>query len=604
MVSFFPIPFPDEIFYSVVSRYSLMTGVSSPKRINQQLFSDGKARQSIEFPNRLTQFHENTKELFPWSPIDVINKLSLMPFYENFIDERKKSLVISKMMGNCRANVRGTIGINRSHIKINLFPKYCIQCATEDLRNHGDIYWHRTHQLPIEVCPKHNIFLSSLNPAIEKFGTSFLYPAKDINKLDSSVRQNKNTLFKRIADLSLAILVGNSPLPFCSFNYRSELKNLGYLKGHALNIKALVAEVYSRYSQDEISEFLKSNVGTVDLRKYLLGPIHRPTKILNPIRHIFLRDLIESIKQNKISPSNPFGSGPWPCLNKAAEHFQKNVITQFSTRYETHLKQTVAIFKCDCGMIYKKYFRKYSHFNADTNCKETVKIISKGKTWQEKFNELIFQGKTSYFIAQELNTDIKSIRSLRKRLLNSQVQSQKKYEHLEEYRKIWLTLLSSKSDSNLTSLKKGKIFKWLYRHDKDWVISENKKYRTKNKRNKSLVIWPNVDQQLLQKLRLNHADFLQAGYKRRITKTLLHRSISNLKDISSEGHRHLLPLSTKFASEIAETQTSYQLRKIEMAVDELNSIGKRITRTSILVNTNFRVVTKEAEARIQELLSN
>jgi hypothetical protein len=50
----------------------------------------------------------------------------------------------------------------------------------------------------------------------------------------------------------------------------------------------------------------------------------------------------------------PFGSGPWPCLNPAADHFHRLVIETCQVVKHRERNIPVGIFKCDCGFIYAR----------------------------------------------------------------------------------------------------------------------------------------------------------------------------------------------------------------------------------------------------------
>ena len=50
----------------------------------------------------------------------------------------------------------------------------------------------------------------------------------------------------------------------------------------------------------------------------------------------------------------PFGQGPWLCLNPIAEHYQQAVIYEMDVHIQPRTKLPVGTFRCSCGYIYTR----------------------------------------------------------------------------------------------------------------------------------------------------------------------------------------------------------------------------------------------------------
>ncbi len=254
-------------------------------------------------------------------------------------------------------------------------------------------------------------------------------------------------------------------------------------------------------------------------------------------------------------------------------------------------------------MVYKKY----SRFSTKSpNPVEAVKIISRGTVWEKRFSYLINIGSTSYAIAKELNTDIRSIKTLRAKLGSLTDQNECKLEKITEYRNKWRNAMIEGRCQPLAITKKkaSRIYKWLYRHDRDWLSIECQRDWHPIRNKASRIDWENADIEVLNQLKLSHSKFIQSGYERRITKSLLARSVSNFRDLSNNHRIGYLPKSVNFIQLVVENDTSYQVRKIELAVKRLNEDRKKISRASILTKSNLRKITQESELKIHKILTH
>lgn len=353
MIPFFPQPLPDEIFYSLVARYFMLTGFNNTQIENQRLFGHSKIQPSILFPSRLNRFYETTKMLLNLRKEELITVLTPLPFFENFIEVNVYSEIVDMIWGNGHSNINARMGLNTLKSCATDAPKFCPQCSFEDYEKYDQIYWHRVHQLPILVCPHHNMPLAKFESSPFEQNPYKFKVASGIKELSSlNVVRNQNQLLKRIADLSLELLEGQKKLEERDFDYKTRLSALGYYKGKSIDLPKFIRGIYSKHKASEIQQL----VNGISLENYLMQTIHKPLKIFDPARHLILQDFLEGYEKQSSSKRPAFGSGPWPCLNKASGHFLELTIDKYSTRYETKLKQNVAIFECNCGMIYKKYF--------------------------------------------------------------------------------------------------------------------------------------------------------------------------------------------------------------------------------------------------------
>ncbi|WP_254636261.1 TnsD family Tn7-like transposition protein, partial [Lysinibacillus sp. GbtcB16] len=150
-------------------------------------------------------------------------------------------------------------------------------------------------------------------------------------------------------------------------------------------------------------ELLQSNIN-FDETDWLSMIFQRHRKSFHPIRHllimIFLGDALR-IFFEKGEPYEPFGSGPWCCLNVACKDYMKSVVKNLVITRCYDTKRPVGTFTCHCGFV-------YSRRGPDTITEDKYKIgriKDFGDVWKNKLKVLIRDGGTLTGIAKKLNVD-------------------------------------------------------------------------------------------------------------------------------------------------------------------------------------------------------
>lgn len=257
MLSFFPYPYPDELWYSVLCRYHVRSGNESaastknelyPKRLNAQIGSF--------FPNGILK---DVLEQLPEGYLDIQDiayNHSLFKFYYRFESLEKKKEALGKIMSGGCVSLGRTVDQEKMHPKL----RFCPQCLKEELKEYGEGYWHVLHQIPLmNVCLKHQCALKTYycQNASEK-NSNFLLPVQ----CESKARENEVKGF----DYQLSkMLESYQKLPFemgptIGYNNIFEgLMNAGY--GSARNRMEFLLDL-QHLSADLISFFGKELIET------------------------------------------------------------------------------------------------------------------------------------------------------------------------------------------------------------------------------------------------------------------------------------------------------------------------------------------------------
>lgn len=114
-------------------------------------------------------------------------------------------------------------------------------------------------------------------------------------------------------------------------------------------------------------------------------------RVFDPVMHLlmirFLNHSLKKFWKNNFS-YQPFGKGPWLCLNPACKNYLQPVVTKLVIPEKGHREEPYAylehpqgIFECNCGFKYSRsgtYLTELDMYQFD-------RIESYGHLWEEKY---------------------------------------------------------------------------------------------------------------------------------------------------------------------------------------------------------------------------
>ena len=174
MLSFFPTPYPDELWYSVIARYHTHSGALSWQATMKALFGNAPdADVGSFFPNG--SIHKILEQLPPGflSAQEVALQHTLLPFLMRFQSQEKKAAILEAFLSgeDMRPRyLRATRDIKPRSLR------YCPFCVREDTQTYGEPYWHREHQIGLmPLCPRHHCrLLDKPIPNTRPLGAQYL----------------------------------------------------------------------------------------------------------------------------------------------------------------------------------------------------------------------------------------------------------------------------------------------------------------------------------------------------------------------------------------------------------------------------------------------
>lgn len=154
MLTHFPMPLPDEWWYSVLCRYYISAGVQEHGIVKKELFGRADAHMGTLFPNGSLAAVVNRLPRTVFCFQDVLLNNTPFKYYVRFYPKGGREYLMKYLS---EGGTPQLTHLWRSYGRENWKPRYCPMCATEDADAYGEPYYHLSHQIPmVSVCQKHH----------------------------------------------------------------------------------------------------------------------------------------------------------------------------------------------------------------------------------------------------------------------------------------------------------------------------------------------------------------------------------------------------------------------------------------------------------------
>jgi len=148
--AFFPEPLPDELFYSIVARYAMMSGLSGGG-VRLDLFGHSKYRVT-SLPTALKPLLSRLPPGHPFTVRKLVEAHTSFPYYRPFLPSERVQKAMRLMRYGGRNLGAFATGMKNLRLRHSGTLRWCSECVVSDQGAHGLPYWHRVHQLPGGVC--------------------------------------------------------------------------------------------------------------------------------------------------------------------------------------------------------------------------------------------------------------------------------------------------------------------------------------------------------------------------------------------------------------------------------------------------------------------
>ncbi|ACK70745.1 Tn7-like transposition protein D [Gloeothece citriformis PCC 7424] len=250
MLYFFPIPYPDELFYSMVCRYHVRSGNRSFRQTQLDLFETAGTKQYyLGLPNNLATLINQLPFGSSLTLNQLLEKHTLFPYYQTFLTNREVKRLRELMEGKESKSIAQVAKIPKLKLYYPDYLRFCPQCLAEDLQQYGETYWHLEHQFPgIKVCLNHRVGLQNSRVLVEEMGKGFM-AADEENCVGDGVSYDGEVLqglwvFGKVIEGKMRERRGFKGLEGLRDEYKQGLMKLGLLEE-----ERLVAAMLERYGE-------------------------------------------------------------------------------------------------------------------------------------------------------------------------------------------------------------------------------------------------------------------------------------------------------------------------------------------------------------------
>ncbi|GAA6171259.1 hypothetical protein NBRC116592_09290 [Colwellia sp. KU-HH00111] len=172
----FPVPYPDELIYSLVARAGIRSAITSPKQLLEQVFGDRKVIATLDLPSHLSAISSLLVNTGKFDVQRLIYEHTMFPIYAPFVDESTRIRALKGMGSRSKSSVHLMLGAVASIVKTSGNFRSCFLCVAEQQQKYGESYWSRLWHLPsLPHCPIHGLLNQSSTSYHDNRHTYHLY---------------------------------------------------------------------------------------------------------------------------------------------------------------------------------------------------------------------------------------------------------------------------------------------------------------------------------------------------------------------------------------------------------------------------------------------
>lgn len=632
MIGGFPDLYPDELLYSGMARYADWMAYQTQKALSCDLFGEARVRAVLDLPNRLDYLISALPPGHCYTADKLIDQHTLWPYYAPFLPPERSVRVRQALHGDNRLSVYVIAGLQLRQARSYPILHFCPQCAVEDRQHYGETYWHRIAHIPaIAVCPVHQVWLEDIQSAypIARKGTG-LWSAERTIRVTSPRPLNLAEPTQRIL-LAIArdtawlldqAMPGIDPEAWRQ-RYIACLFERGLSTYNGRIHRGQLFETFQRAYPERLLRQLHCEL---HLHVGSPWPIHlvqhtsRP--MVHPLHHVLMIHLLghtlESFVQLPVE-RRPFGEGPWPCLNPAADHYRQACLSTLEVTFQKDDGLPVGTFTCSCGFSYSR--TGPDHASDDRFHFDSVKTT--GPVWDNLLRQLWYAPDATFKAMQRrLNISWHVLRKHALRLnlpfpppgfpatcvisppLASPTTSRSRKQHdPAPYRIFWLAIIEQYPHTTLTELSRRFPYEvyWLRQYDREWFFAHRPTPEPYN-RSQPRIDWAERDSQVANEIAAIAQQLKQVpGRPFRISRSLLLDSVAMTTVVKERVAQ--LPLTLQAVRDFEETHEDCAIRRIWWCTEQFRQEGKCPTRTQLAVRAGVQTTTRLGrDTRVQATL--
>lgn len=575
MLAYFPKPYPDELFYSILCRLKVHLGITSSIVFSKFLYEDKTIPSCINFPVKLQKIIEVLPLGNNLSFKDLLYNNSMLNYFLPFVSEEKHKRIIKDINSGVieTKDLDRMLGGLSSKVPSIKYLRYCKECMKEDVELYGEPYYHRSHQIPgVKVCHKHCIALSNTNYSSNpKLREEWLSPLT-MDTLELFQEEVINS------DLQFDIYVARESYNLLNSHYKQF--GIPYLRDKYITefIKSNLATLNRHSNHTAIQQLLDDKIPTQYMKEFTID--NRDTYWLvhltgghnfisvHPLRLICLNYALNITMEQIFSGLEeylPFGSSPWLCLNPVCNHYKESVINSVSIRTNKKDNNPLGVFTCPhCSY---SYMRKGPDIEK-LHLSEKSRALNYGEMFKERLLHLVDVEKESFNSLSHNyfdGMDGKALKMWYLRWKNDSMTSNKMIDQMSHNRDFWTEKLKKFPDKNRSFFQDRFLseYRFCFVHDTEWFeehfpktvepVSKNVPYT----KGKSLRIknWEKEDLEYSEKLKVAITEFKEEFPDTRASYALIEKRLGKYAYCST--HKDKMPISFKILKDFIKETKNY-----------------------------------------------
>ncbi|MGO0309643.1 TnsD family Tn7-like transposition protein [Endozoicomonas acroporae] len=290
VLSYFPVPYPDELLYSIIARYGIHTGQSgNRKAILRDVFGTDTATAIPDLPSHLRYLVQHVGQVWQISEKDIIKRYTLAPFYLPFLKPDLAEKIVSSMNSNRGGDIHTRCGISAGALTQPAFFRYCPSCVQQQNEQFGESCWLRSHHIPgIDVCIYHSQELLSAKSYFHSRHKHLFSPAvREVTDQTSAHVELKDIEIKlhRLYSslMGLQKITGLSSHQWTVF-YKQLADQLGFKKGSRVDHQSIRRHI----ENDWFGTCLNRSPQVAAHYSWLTQMFRKHRKSFHPIRHMMV----------------------------------------------------------------------------------------------------------------------------------------------------------------------------------------------------------------------------------------------------------------------------------------------------------------------------
>jgi hypothetical protein len=513
----------------------------------------------------------------------LIRKHTILHYYLPFQPSKRQKEIIKEVKNKDCSGIYNKLGITAGSIFKTPGIYYCPICAKKELEAYGEAYIHREHQLQgIFLCPQDGSLLKPYK--VTKNDVSRLEFIRFERKLlQLEDKAEKIEYYEKLLSLSKGAfyLLENELEGIGKETVLTKYKNLLAERGLTTSGNCIKQrdfnEEFINFYGEAFLKIMNSSIDKDNEYSWLRVITRNLKRTVHPLRHLLLINFLSKDIENFFSDIkenyNPFGKGPWPCLNKVSDHYRKNVVRNLKITDDYKTRLPVGTFTCSCGFV-------YSRKGPDKEPSDRYKIgriKSFGSVWEDKLKAYLKENKYGLReLGRLMGCDPKTVQKFQ---YNSSCNSDKEVtiekDMLSEYKEAILNIVKAMPAATRTEIRAmcEKEYIYIYRKDKQWLL-DNLTYKVKRIDHKALVDWDKRDEELLLVVKSSNKELINSKEAIRVTKGNIGRAKGILIDL--EKNLDKLPKTEEYLREITETVEEFQIRRCKNIIKNKMDKGEEI----------------------------